>query len=138
MTRLGARAYLTKPSESQLIVGQIEKAMLLKRDPMALYIRENIRNIHVKEDVVKQLKISQGTVFSRVKKVTGLSFKNFHQVCRIEKSQKYLIQGNLTVQEIATKIGMDPSAFSRIFSQYTGRTPLQFRREIHSALSHLL
>ena len=131
MIRLGSRDYIIKPSEPQLIIEKIEKSLILQSDPLAIYIRKNVGKIHSKDEVAKYMKMSQSTLSRHVSKVTGYSFQNYQQQCRIEEAEKYIVQGKLTMKEIAREVGMTPPAFSRLFNQLTGRSPRKFQREVH-------
>ena len=50
---------------------------------------------------------------------------------RIEQAKALLRVTNLTVTEIAHRVGYNDSAyFSRVFHQETGRSPVTFRRQV--------
>ena len=62
------------------------------------------------------------------KKETGLSYIEYINRLRIEKSKELLYTSNLSITEIATRIGFDNSSyFCRVFKKYTGLSPTEAR-----------
>lgn len=71
------------------------------------------------------------TSFCRVFKAsTGLTFLQYLNNCRIDEA-KYLLEGSpLTIREVGDACGMSQGKkFSRIFKQYCGMTPSEYRSE---------
>ena len=68
--------------------------------------------------------------FSRIfKEDMGMTFKEYLNKLRIEKSKNLLISGNLPIVEISAMVGFnDQSYFSRTFKQLTGVTPDRYRK----------
>ncbi|MEH7389391.1 helix-turn-helix domain-containing protein [Bacillus sp. JJ1474] len=58
----------------------------------------------------------------------GTSFRQILTNIRINKAQRYLIETNLSIQEIAERTGFTTSSyFGKIFKEVTGTTPREFR-----------
>ena len=77
-------------------------------------------------------------LFSRLLGVTPLQYLTR---MRMERACELLLEGRYTVKAIARHVGMsDPYYFSRVFKQYFGRSPSQYRREAGSEfpLAHSL
>ena len=71
------------------------------------------------------------TSFCRVFKAsTGLTFLQYLNNCRIDEA-KYLLEGSpMTIREVGDACGMSQGKkFSRIFKQYCGMTPSEYRSE---------
>jgi len=68
--------------------------------------------------------------FSRIfKEDTGMTFSEFLNDIRIEKSKTLLITTNLSIADISSMLGYnDQSYFCRIFKSITGTTPDRFRK----------
>ena len=70
------------------------------------------------------------TYFSRIfREDTGMTFKEYLNELRIEKSKTLLLTSGMTVTEISSMLGFnDQSYFCKIFKQSTGVTPDKFRK----------
>ncbi|MDO3410510.1 AraC family transcriptional regulator [Saccharibacillus sp. CPCC 101409] len=66
------------------------------------------------------------------KQLTGRTFVEYLNVCRMNEAERLLEQGGLTVTEVSERVGCgDPSYFARLFRQHKGKTPSQAgRREV--------
>jgi AraC family transcriptional activator of pobA len=63
------------------------------------------------------------------KKLTGRTFVEFVNVCRITKAEEMLKHSEATVGEIANAIGCENAAyFTKLYKQYTGMTPSEARK----------
>lgn len=134
-TRLGANSYLPKPFEAHQLLAQIDQALVMKKDPLIVYIRTHLDKTQTRDEVAKRFNVSPGTILNRVKKITQRTFSQFQQACRIEEAQKLLAQTELDVQQIAVRTGFGTHAgLTHTFSQLTGRSPVQYRSECRSPL----
>jgi AraC-like DNA-binding protein len=61
------------------------------------------------------------------KQVTGVNFVTYLTNLRIEKSKQWLRETDEKINDIAEKIGYQPSYFNRIFKKNEGITPGQYR-----------
>ena len=70
------------------------------------------------------------TYFSRIfREDTGMTFKEYLNELRIEKSKTLLLTSGMTVTEISSMLGFnDQSYFCKIFKSSTGVTPDKFRK----------
>jgi AraC-like DNA-binding protein len=63
-----------------------------------------------------------------VKEETGETFHEYLSALRIEEAKKYLIEGNINVQDICKKVGYtNVPHFIKIFKNNTGLTPAKYR-----------
>jgi len=98
-------------------------------DKALAYIRSNFSYDISFDWLFHQLAVSRAHFFRLFKARTGLSPQQYLVRYRIEKSQKLLCQGRLGVTETAHSCGFnDLSHFARIFKEYVGLPPREFRR----------
>ena len=70
---------------------------------------------------------------SLFKKKTGLNLINYLQNVRIEKSKQLLLNSNQKLYEISEAVGIpNVKYFCKLFKDYTGVTPSEFRKHEHS------
>ena len=60
---------------------------------------------------------------------TGESLRDYINKYRIDAAKKLLLESNMTMKEIAEKVGfIDNNAFIRVFKKYEGVTPGVYRK----------
>lgn len=80
------------------------------------------------EHVAQRLAMSPRTLQRRLADL-DLSFQHLLDRTRAELARGYLLEGNLTLSEIALLLGYsEQSAFNRAFKRWTGQTPRSLRR----------
>lgn len=80
------------------------------------------------EHVAQRLAMSPRTLQRRLSEME-LSFQHLLDRTRAELARGYLLEGNLTLSEIALLLGYsEQSAFNRAFRRWTGQTPRSLRR----------
>ena len=69
--------------------------------------------------------------FGRVFKNTfHMTFKKYLMQQRMEKAKRLLEEGNGSIGDICEAVGIhNPSYFSHLFKQYTGRLPSEYKKE---------
>lgn len=69
--------------------------------------------------------------FGRVFKNTfHMTFKKYLLQQRMEKAKRLLEEGNVSIGSICEQVGIsNPSYFSHLFKQYTGRLPSEYKKE---------
>lgn len=76
----------------------------------------------------KEASLSRTLLHMKLKKITGLSATGFIKNIRLNEARKMLLENNLTVAEIAYRVGYnDPAYFSKTFKKFFGKSP----SEIH-------
>ena len=79
-------------------------------------------------DLVSHIGYGRARLFELFKRHTGLSPNDYLLRFRIRKAQELLVQTDLSVREIARRIGMpDSGYFSTVFRRQTGHTPTVYR-----------
>lgn len=69
------------------------------------------------------------------KKLTGRTFIEFVNICRVTEAERMLKYSEATVGEIAIQIGCENAAyFTKLYKQYMGMTPSDARKHVHESL----
>lgn len=118
---------------------QIEHIQLLetlnKEDHLVDKIMEYI-NLHYSEkiflsDIADVLNYSESLLSKRFRRVTQMTFNEYLNRFRIQKSIEYMKKGTYGLTEISDICGFsDYKYFSTVFKKYTGYTPSQFTNMI--------
>ncbi len=88
---------------------------------------------HYSEDITlnalaKMVNMDASYVSDLFKKKTGHTMTHFLQKIRVEASIRYLIDTQLTIQQIAEKCGFaNDNYYIKVFKHWTGKTPGKFR-----------
>lgn len=105
---------------------------------ISLNVRKAIQYIHKEYDseltidlMSKKLKLNKCYFCNIFKKETGLTFSNFINKFRVEKSKHLLINSSLSILDVAIAVGFNnQNYFSMAFKKETGVTPLQYKKEL--------
>jgi two-component system response regulator YesN len=94
------------------------------------YIKLNYSDRITLETVAEHLNMN-ACYFSRLfKNETGMNVTDFIKKVRIEKAAEFLTDGNLSISEIAYRVGYgDINYFDRVFRTYYKMTPSEFRKQ---------
>jgi len=79
-----------------------------------------------------QLNVSSSYLSDMLRSLTGQNMQQHIHHCLIEKAKELLTLGNLTVAEIAFRLGFEhPQSFSKIFKRKTTLSPVEFKRSLN-------
>lgn len=111
------------------IKGKIPKVL---REAM-LYIHQNYKKtLHVK-NIAEKLQISPQYLTRLFKENMGKSTVQYINGLRISKAKELMRGSTITMQEITYSIGLEnPYYFSRLFKEYEGITPSEYKRKLDS------
>lgn len=94
------------------------------------YIEKNYSNEILIDDICAELNINKCYFCSMFKKEIGLTFINYLNNYKIEKSKELLKNPNLSLLDISLSVGYNnQSYFSTVFKKTTSKTPLEFRED---------
>ncbi|TQV76702.1 AraC family transcriptional regulator [Aliikangiella marina] len=88
------------------------------------FIRESLSNGFISRHVLaKKLSISEKTLERRLGQ-HNCSYRELIDTIRLELAQKYLLNSNYSIEDIARKLGYsDRNTFSKAYKKWTGTTP---------------
>lgn len=94
------------------------------------YLQQNFTSRDISlQSAAAHLKITEEELEENVKSFTGLKFKDYLNVLRIEFAKQLLLETDDKSFEIATKSGFNNAAnFSQVFKSLTGITPNKYRK----------
>jgi len=97
-------------------------------DYAAQYIEENYAEPLSMQSVCDEIGISQTYLSRLFRKYSDTTFNAFLTRCRMEAAMKLLREKpDLLLRDVAACVGYDDSSyFTKVFHQYTGKTPSQF------------
>jgi transcriptional regulator GlxA family with amidase domain len=91
---------------------------------------ENLSGSLRVEDIARQTNYSRAYIFREFKRATGKSIIAYYNEKRIRRAEHLLCTTELSVREIAEKLGFDtPNYFSKTFRRITGQTPLVSKKQ---------
>ena len=102
------------------------------------YMKEAVAYIdeHLQEEELSIVSVAghiylNPVYFGRVFKNTfHMTFKKYLMQQRMEKAKRLLEEGNGSIGDICEAVGIhNPSYFSHLFKQYTGRLPSEYKKE---------
>ncbi|MDR7867346.1 MAG: response regulator [Sporomusaceae bacterium] len=138
--RAGVADYLLKPVRPAEVAALIAKTAAApapdipdRKPPLVAkveqYIRDNLDGSIKLQDIAKTVYISQFHLSRTFKQLTGRSVVDFVQDLRLAKAEEMLAATDLTVTEIAGRVGFkDAAYFTTCFKNRHGISPLQYRK----------
>lgn len=124
-----ANAELARQNEQVIVayLARAEKARLASRVEAAV-LRALPDGSPSKQAIARELGMS-GRNLQRHLAEDGDSFKEIVERARANLARSYVVEGRLTMTEIAFMLGFaDTSVFSRAFKRWTGRSPRDYQR----------
>ncbi|NLU08393.1 MAG: helix-turn-helix transcriptional regulator, partial [Clostridiales bacterium] len=94
------------------------------------YINKNYRNNITLDTVANMVHLNSSYFSSIFKKEIGMNFSSYLNKIRIEQSMFLLRNTDYSILNIALEVGFeDQSYFSKVFKNFTGMTPKQYRQK---------
>jgi two-component system response regulator YesN len=92
------------------------------------YINENIDQEITLEKIAQRVFLTPNYIGHIFKEEMGISFSEYVTQSRMEFAKKLLKQSENKIYEVSLKVGYkNPHYFSKLFKQYTGFTPSQYK-----------
>lgn len=109
--------------------GEEEKFVSYVRSA-CLYMEENMKDEELSIVQAAERVYLNPVYFGRVfKSVKGMSFRQYLLQIRMEKAKRLLLDTAMSVTEICQEVGIpNASYFAKLFKQYTGRLPSEYKR----------
>ncbi len=120
-------------------LGDTAASLLLKatpQEPDAVrrarhYVRDNLGDRMTLEEVAQHAGLSQHHFSRLFRSSTGMTLTDYINRSRIEAARQLLLKADARVSEVAFEVGYQSlSQFNRSFLRITGRSPLDYRRQI--------
>lgn len=94
------------------------------------YIECNLTNRISQDEAAKRANMSKGYFSHCFKEIVGKLFVEYVKEAKMKKAKELLLQSNRPVYWIAEQLGFqDEKYFSRIFKEFTGLLPSEFRNQ---------
>lgn len=116
------------PEDNAALFGIDHSSLQWVKTIVAL-IQENYNEDLRVDTIADYLHLNRSYLSSLFKQETGLSIKQYLSYYRIEAAKKKLLNTTYSVSQISFQCGFkDPLYFSRIFREYVGLSPSEFRQ----------
>lgn len=120
----------------KISAGQMERARQMHKDDvsrpikcMKKYIQGHFAENLLLEDIVSAADLSYSYGSSMFKKETGITITQYLTQVRMEEAQRLIRETNLTINEVACKVGYtDTRYFSKLFIKTVGIKPVDYRK----------
>lgn len=101
------------------------------------FIKENYQDSSLTiEKLAEMAGLSPNYLRNIFKSVTGISISNYIMEVRFDKAKELLLKTNYTAKKIAMMTGFqNENYFYHSFKKYTGKTPMEFRRNLKHNLN---
>ena len=151
--KAGADEYVTKPFNTEVLLLRLQKLLELSRrrgpiDPEVTaveitsqdeilvadaikFVEQNIEKEDLSvDDLSRALGMSRTNMYNKMFAVTGKKPKEFIRVIRMKRAAQLLRDSDLSISEIAYRVGLNPRIFSRHFKDEFGCLPSEYGRNI--------
>ena len=82
------------------------------------------------DEIIAYLNLNKSYFCTLFKKETGLTFTNYVNEIRVEKSKRQLLKDNRSILDIALSVGFtNQNYFAITFKKHTEMTPMEFRKK---------
>lgn len=97
--------------------------------PLLEYLDEHFEEKMTIDNAAKSVNLNPYHFCKTFKKLTGRTFIDYVNLCRVNEAERLLLETDFTVTEIAGRVGCDnPNYFTKLFKQYKGLTPSSLRK----------
>ena len=109
----------------------IQSAKHRKIQEVANYISNHYASCGSLDELAKRFFVSKYYLCRIFKEVTGFTVNEYISINRIKQAQILLERSNLSITEIAEKVGYyNITHFEKVFKTYLGTTPLKYRKSL--------
>lgn len=98
---------------------------------LSRYVLDNIDNNISAKEVAAALYLNRSYISQVFKEKTGMTFGDYLTRLKMERAKKLVSEGDIKILEIAARLGYkDSEYFSRLFKDYTGVSPVEYRERL--------
>ncbi len=122
----GMRRTLIEPSPSEIKITSLDEQLVEKA---VKYVEDNMQRSDLTvEELSRGLGMSRVHLYKKLLALTGKTPVEFIRVMRLKRAAQYLRESQLTVAEIAYKLGFNnPKYFSKYFKEEFGISPSEYQ-----------
>ncbi|WP_198546717.1 response regulator transcription factor [Alteribacter populi] len=122
---------IKKVMDDRLIdISKLEKEARSPIHVALKFVDEHLQEKISLSDVAKQAHLNPSYFSVLFKEQTNMTFSEYVTRRRLQNAKNLLINSDFTVSEISDEVGYQTSKyFIKLFKEYEGKTPSQFRRE---------
>lgn len=119
-------------------IAEAVRAKKEEKQPVTSFVIDYI-NEHLSEEIymdvlAEKLKMSSGYLSSYFKAKTGKNIVDYINETRIAKATSLLTDDRIKIHDAAKAVGyQNITSFNRMFKKYTGVTPSEYRKRIHTS-----
>ncbi|MCA0754749.1 AraC family transcriptional regulator [Paenibacillus sp. N4] len=125
-------ALLSRTFADQQNDAKASEPYFANRDRFKRLIRNIENNFNEKitvESAAREVNLNPFHFCKLFKKLTGRTFVEYVNVCRVNEAERLLRESNDSVGEIAARVGCDnANYFTKLYKQYKGMTPSEVRK----------
>lgn len=126
LKELYSKKYIAEPSK--ITISSMDEDLLKKAMDC---IEKNISNSNYNvEAFVSDMGVGRTLLYQKINDIVGMSIKEFIMDIRLKRGAQLLKESDLTISEIADRIGFDnPKYFSICFKKHFELTPSEFKKK---------
>lgn len=95
---------------------------------VANYVKHHLSEPITAEAIARELYMGRSYFSTKFKEETGLSVTDFVLMQKVEEARRLLVYTDRAFSDIAAYLGFSSqSHFNRVFKNYTGKTPKEYR-----------
>lgn len=129
LLQAGKKAMEEKRTTFEKSLNKLDHDFLEKLDGL---IQDNLKSNKLDINfLAAELFMSNSTLYRKMKSLTGLSTKEYVSRVRMKKAEELLLEGKLSVSEIAAEIGIDNTVYFRqCFKKEFGVSPSEYLKNL--------
>ncbi|MEK5642610.1 AraC family transcriptional regulator [Paenibacillus rhizosphaerae] len=123
---------LARENNPSMLEAEAHNAYFPNRERFKQLIRHIESNFSDKmtiEQAARQVSLNPYYFCKLFKRLTGRTFVEYVNICRVKEARRLLTETNESVTEIASRVGLDnPNYFTKLYKKYMGTTPTRERK----------
>jgi signal transduction histidine kinase/DNA-binding response OmpR family regulator/ligand-binding sensor domain-containing protein len=117
-----------EPSPEKVFINNLDKSLI--KNILAIVEKEISNPEFSIADLCRETAMSRTLLYEKIKAHTGIAPNEFIRIIRMNKAMDYLKSGDLTINEIADRVGFqDSKYFSTAFKKSFGKSPKHYQNK---------